>query len=91
MAANTTGTFGTVGKYSGLLKITQCSGGNCNGWISEDNGQTWTKVNENNTHYQTIVTDGTGTTNNASQLNFGCQGNDEITFLETSENFSIEI
>jgi hypothetical protein len=89
MAANTTGTFGTAGNYGSLLKIAGCSSGQCNGWISEDNGQTWIKVNENNTHYPTITTDGTGTTNNSSKLNFGCQSNDEITFLETSDNFTI--
>ena len=57
------------------------SGAYVNGWKSEDNGSTWTKVIENSKVYGTIKTND----------QFESQYMDGIEFIETSENFSIEI
>ena len=54
-----------------------------NGWKSEDNGSTWTKVSENCKAYGNIKTN--------NEYNFDSQYMDGVEFVETSENFSIEI
>lgn len=92
IASNTTGKFGTAGNYSGILKFTGSTGGKMNGWVSTDDGATWTQVNKNDSHYGTVSTNGTTITENTTNgvpLNFAHAANDVITFLETSGNFEI--
>ena len=82
-AGNTTGTFGTAVSSSGILTFTGCTAGKLNGWKSTD-GQTWTQVSANVSHYGTVKT------NNASMgFDFGFSANDVVTWLETSGNFEI--
>ena len=92
IAGNTTGAFGTAGKYSGILKFSGCTGGKMNGWVSTDDGATWTQVNKNDSHYGTVGTNGTTITENTTNgvaLNFAHVANDVITWLETSGNFEV--
>ena len=92
IAGNTTGTFGTAGNYGGILKFTGSKSGKMNGWVSTDDGATWTQVNKNDTHYGTVGTNGTTiteNTNNGVPLNFSHVANDVITWLETSGNFEV--
>lgn len=83
IAGNTTGAFGSAGESSGIFTFFNCTDGYLNGWVSTDDGTTWTQVNTNNVHYKTIKT------NTASGYNFGSVSNDTITFVETSGNFEI--
>lgn len=92
IASNTTGKFGTAGNYSGILKLSGCTGGKMNGWVSTDDGATWTQVNKNDSHYGTVGTNGTTITENTTNgvaLNFAHETNDVIIWLETSGNFEI--
>ena len=92
IAGNTTGTFGTAGNYGGMLKFAGSTGGKMNGWVSTDDGVTWTQVNKNDSHYGTVGTDGTAITENTTSgvaLNFAHVANDIITWIETSGNFDI--
>ena len=82
-AGNTTGTFGTATSSGGILTFTGCTAGKLNGWKSTD-GQTWTQVSANVSHYATVKT------NNASMgFDFGFVANDVVTWFETSGNFDI--
>ena len=83
IAGNTTGAFGSAISSGGVLAFFDCTNGNLNGWVSEDNGTTWTQVNTNTAHYKVIKT------NSASGYNFGNVALDSITWLETSGNFEI--
>lgn len=84
IAGNTTGTFGDAVSSGGILTFTGCTNGTLNGWTSTDDGATWSKVTNNVAHYANVKT------NNASMgFDFGSQGDDIITFLETSGNFPI--
>lgn len=86
VAGNTTGTFGVARYGAGVFKFSECTSGKLNGWVSTDNGTTWTQVTTNITHYQSV------STNDASTgFNFGTVANDVFTFIETSGNFVSEI
>lgn len=92
IAGNTTGAFGTAGNYGGMLKFSGSTGGKMNGWVSTDDGVTWTQVNKNDSNYGTVGTDGTAITENTTSgvaLNFAHVANDIITWIETSGNFDI--
>lgn len=86
IAGNTTGTFGRAGASGNKLVFLDCSNGKFNGWISFDNGATWTQVNTNNQHYRNVKT---STLEGVSGFNFGCGTGDIFTWIETSDNFVI--
>ena len=87
IAGNTNGTFGSARASAYTLAFLNCTGGKFNGWISTDNGTTWTRVNTENQHYINIKTN---TTSGIYGFNFGCAAGDCITWLETSGNFTID-
>lgn len=86
VAGNTTGTFGDAIKSNGALAFSGCTYGKLNGWISTDNGNTWEQVTTDVAHYQTIKTNSP-----TNAYNFGTVSGDSFIFIETSENFTINI
>jgi len=68
------------------FKECSCTNGVVNGWLSYDNGTTWTKVNDNMPALRNIKTN---TTEGTTAFNFGFVAKDSITWFETSGNFTI--